>query len=185
MLFWKNKTEAQRDSLILFWVRISNFSSFSDNVSPEDVASLLRINASACRRIFQRANGAIVSNDGIETFAVYPDLKTDHANCIYHTIAFNLVHTLRGAIAEYKTGMFNDVSITVSVGKGVCVFEKKGKEYRHVLGEVVNRLTNMAAQHSNRTSRIVFDESVKPFFKDAKPQLLTNDIYEIVVPPEK
>ena len=171
-----SKRIAKKGELYLFFIKITNILTISEKMSPENLIHFLRQYVEICEKTINKEEGAIARIEGHCILAAWP-AENDKENRDYCHIAFLLISQLTQSLKLAFKNSYPSMAVSISICKGECIYELKGKEYTHIFGTPVSRVEQISKEYMSENNIVLIDESIKQICPQYISEKVSEGIY--------
>ena len=176
----KKKAIAGKDSLVLFFIKYHGMAPLVESLSPEAVIRLLRKNVEECESIIHETGGTIFRVEGHCILAAWNERECKASNPAYNQIARTLIERLQESTCRITQKSSSPITVSISMTKGECVFERIGQDYTHVFGAPVTKVMQISKSYTEAEGNVVFvDESLKENWIEYSPEPVNGGVYKV------
>jgi hypothetical protein len=172
------KPKTGQATFVLLYVRQSNFVSAITKLPAPKIVDLIRTSTEICERIAEKTHAGIVRLQG-DCIIAWNENDAPPGVVGYRNICEMLAHELRKASSNLMSKSAFEPKISLAITKGLCIFERKDREYVNLFGDPMNRVSRISERFHAEENIILVDEPMKMLWEDARLAPMGSGIFKV------
>ncbi len=166
----KNKDGISQAIFTVVYLKHINFIPMISNLAPSDIVRFITISTAVCRKKASEVSAHLVPLQGSFIFAWREE---GNAEVNYYKECSVIFSALKNALL--CEGL--KVEYSISVARGVCLFESDCGQFKNLLGEVVNVVSRLASRPESADGVALIEQSAMSVWPSEKVEKVADSLY--------